>query len=133
MRSFFFFAAAIARSINGCATFSAAACGFKMIVDPPREERRFHRSCPRLRQRLHPQVQIQPRGWNLTFPVNLAAAVLHAVTDLLLVNIQPDVIHRLHGGASFGVSESARSLSSAFVHQALLLRLMHSNKSGTDH
>ena len=33
----------------------------------------------------------------------LAAAVLHAVTDLLLVNIQADVIHILHGGASFGV------------------------------
>lgn len=37
---------------------------------------------------------------------------------------------RLHGGASFGVSESARSLSSAFVHQALLLRLLHSNLPG---
>ena len=32
-------------------------------------------------------------------------------------------------GASFGVSESARSLSSAFVHQALLHRLIHSNLS----
>src|SRR6266404_214113 len=31
-----------------------------------------------------------------------------------------DVIHTLHGGASLVVSESARSLSSAFVHQALL-------------
>ncbi|HZD13417.1 MAG TPA: hypothetical protein VE177_07865, partial [Candidatus Binatus sp.] len=41
-----------------------------------------------------------------------------------------NVIHILHGGASFGVSESAASLSSAFVHQALLLRLMHSNNSG---
>jgi hypothetical protein len=29
MRSFFFFAAAIARSISGCATFRAAACGRK--------------------------------------------------------------------------------------------------------
>jgi hypothetical protein len=29
MRSFFFFAAAMARSINGWATFNAAACGFK--------------------------------------------------------------------------------------------------------
>ena len=43
------------------------------------------------------------------------------------MNIQPDVIHILHGGASFGVSESALSLSSASVHQALLLRPMHSN------
>src|SRR5260370_23778246 len=46
-----------------------------------------------------------------------------------LVHIQSDVIHSLHGGASFGVSVSARSLSSAFVHQALLLRPMHSNFS----
>jgi hypothetical protein len=29
MRSFFFFATAIARSINGCATFNSVACGFK--------------------------------------------------------------------------------------------------------
>jgi hypothetical protein len=29
--------------------------------------------------------------------VNPATAVLHAVADLPLVNIQPDVIHRLHG------------------------------------
>src|SRR5262245_52051351 len=105
----------------------------QMIVDPAGEDRRFHRGAPRLRQSLHPPVQIPSPGRNLTFLVNLAAAVLHAVTDLLHVNIQSDVIHRLHGGASFGVSESARSLSSALVHQALLLRLMHSNKSGTDH
>jgi hypothetical protein len=39
--------------------------------------------------------------------VNLATAVLHAVTDLALVNIQADVIHRLHGGASLVFSESA--------------------------
>jgi hypothetical protein len=44
-------------------------------------------------------------------------------------NIQPDVIHTLQGGASFGVSESARSLSSAFVHQVLLHQLIHSNLS----
>ena len=31
---------------------------------------------------------------------DLATAALHTVTDLLLVNIQPDVIRRLHGGAS---------------------------------
>jgi len=46
----------------------------------------------------------------------------------LWAHIQADVIHRLHGGASFGVSESASPLSSAFVHQALLLhRPIHSN------
>src|SRR5258707_11010243 len=53
--------------------------------------------------------------------MDTAAAILHAVADRFLVNIQADVIHTLHGGASLVVSESARSLSSAFVHQALLL------------
>jgi hypothetical protein len=42
------------------------------------------------------------------------------------VNIQSNVIHRFHGGASL-VSLNQRPLSSAFVHQALLLRPMHSN------
>jgi hypothetical protein len=32
--------------------------------------------------------------------VNRATAILHAVADRPLVNIQPDVIHSLHGGAS---------------------------------
>src|SRR5260370_40911269 len=53
--------------------------------------------------------------------MNLTAGILQAVADRFLVNIQADVIHTLHGGASLVVSESARSLSSAFVHQALLL------------
>jgi hypothetical protein len=44
--------------------------------------------------------------------VDLSTAILHAITDRPLVNIQPDVIHTLHGGAPFAVSESARSLSS---------------------
>src|SRR6266403_2899497 len=51
--------------------------------------------------------------------VNAAAAVLHAVADRFLVNIQTDVVHIFHGGASLVVSESAGSLSSAFLHQAL--------------
>src|SRR5882724_8890796 len=80
---------------------------FEMIVDPAGEHRRFHRRTPRLRKRSPPVVQVQTCGGNRTFGVNPAAAVLHAVADLPLVNIQADVIHRLHGGASFGVSESA--------------------------
>jgi hypothetical protein len=60
--------------------------------------------------------------------VNLATAVFHAVADLALVNIQADVIHRLHGGASL-VFLNQRPLSSAFLHQALLLRPAHSNLS----
>src|SRR5215472_3469780 len=68
---------------------------------------------------------------NRTFSVNRATGVLHAVADGSRVHIQADVIHRLHGGASFGVSESASPLSSAFVHQALLLhRPIHSNLPG---
>jgi hypothetical protein len=35
-------------------------------------------------------------------------------------NIQANVVHIFHGGASLVVSESAGSLSSAFLHQALL-------------
>src|SRR6266850_2243887 len=66
-------------------------------------------------------------GGNLGFCVNAAAAVLHAVADRFLVNIEPDVVHIFHGGASLVVSESAGSLSSAFLHQALLHRLIHSN------
>src|SRR3982074_3456681 len=50
-----------------------------------------------------------------------ANGVLHAVAHRLLVYIQSNVIHILHGGASFAVSASARSLTSPFVHQALLL------------
>src|SRR5712691_6771557 len=97
-------------------------CGMRleMIVDPSREDGRFHGHCPRLGKRLHPQVQSQSRGGYRTFSVDTATAVLHAVADRLLVNIQTDVVHSLHGGASLVVSESARSLSSAFLHQALL-------------
>src|SRR6266849_2043505 len=79
----------------------------EVIVDPAREHGRFHRRAPRLRQRFHPQVQVKACGGKRSFGENLATAVLHAVADLPLVNIQPDVIHRFHGRASFGVSESA--------------------------
>src|SRR6267143_6908809 len=79
----------------------------EMVVDPPGEHSRFHRRAPRLWQRFHPDVQVQARGCERSFGIHLATAVLHAITDLPLVNIQPDVIHRFHGGASFGVSESA--------------------------
>jgi hypothetical protein len=64
-------------------------------------------------------VQVKTCGGKRSFGVYLAAAVLHAVADLSLVNIQADVIHRLHGGASL-VFLNQRPLSSAFVHQALL-------------
>src|SRR5712692_1901311 len=79
----------------------------QVIVDPPGKNRGFHRRTPRLRQCFHPTVQVKACGGNRTFGVNRATAILHAVADRPLVNIQPDVIHSLHGGASFGVSESA--------------------------
>src|SRR5258708_12674049 len=63
--------------------------------------------------------------------MDTAAAILHAVADRFLVNIQTDVVHIFHGGASLVVCESAGSLSSAFLHQALLHRLIHSNNPPT--
>src|SRR5882757_3970465 len=103
----------------------------EVIVNPAREHGRFHRRAPRLRKRFHPTVQVQARGGQRSFRMDFATTVLHAVTDLSLVNIQPDVIHRFHGGASLVFSESACSLSSAFLHHALLLRPIHSNLPGT--
>src|SRR5216684_2501579 len=92
----------------------------EMILDPSRENGRFHGRRPRSWKRLHPHVQRQSRGGYRTCCVDTATAVLHAVADRFLVNIQTDVVHSLHGGASLVVSESAWSLSSAFLHQALL-------------
>src|SRR5258705_11681201 len=92
----------------------------EMIVEPSREDGRFHSRRPRPWKRLHPHVQSQSRGGYRTFCIDTSTAVLHAVVDRFLVNIQTDVVHSLHGGASLVVSESARSLSSAFLHQALL-------------
>src|SRR5882724_2389913 len=92
----------------------------EMIVDPSRENGRFHGHRPRPWKRLHPHIQSQSRGGYRTFCVDTATAVFHAVADRFLVNIQTDVVHSLHGGASLVVSESAWSLSSAFLHQALL-------------
>src|ERR1700731_3132829 len=94
---------------------------FQMIVDPTGEDGGFHRRCPRRRQSFHPTVKVASRSGYRTFRVNVATSILYTVADLFLVNIQSDVIHSLHGGASLVVSESAWSLSSAFVHQALLL------------
>src|SRR6267154_1616828 len=97
-------------------------CGMRleMIVDPSREDGRFHGHRPWLGKCFHPQVQRQSCGGYRTCCVDTATAVLHAVADRFLVNIQTDVVHSLHGGASLVVSESAWLLSSAFLHQALL-------------
>ena len=101
----------------------------EVIVDPAGEHRGFHRHTPRLGQRVHPVVQAQACGGKRSLGEDSATAVLHAVADLALVNIQSDVIHRFHGGASL-VFLNQRPLSSAFLHQALLLRPIHSNLPG---
>ena len=101
------------------------------VIDPPGEHSRFHPRAPLLWQRFHLDVQVQARGCERSFGVHLATAVLHAMTDLPLVNIQSDVIHRFHGGASL-VFLNQRPLSSAFLHQALLLRPIHSNLPGVE-
>src|ERR1700730_4347174 len=67
----------------------------EMIVDPSREDGRFHGRRPRLWKRLHPQVQSQSRGGYRTFCIDTATAVLPAVADRFLVNIQTDVVHPL--------------------------------------
>jgi hypothetical protein len=95
--------------------------GNEVIADPAGEDRRLHRCHPPLRKGLHPAIQVDSSGGNAAFSVDPAANIFHAIADRPLVNIQANVIPTLHGGASFGVSESARPLSSAFVHQALLL------------
>ena len=85
----------------------------QVIVDPAGKNSGFHRRSPRLWQCFHPTIQVKARCGQGTFRVNVAAAILHAVADRPLVNIQPNVIHTLHGGASL-VSLNQRPLSSAF-------------------
>ena len=63
----------------------------QVIVDPAGKNRGFHRRRPGLRQCFHPTIQVETRGGQGTFCVNVAAAILHAVADRPLVNIQPDV------------------------------------------
>src|SRR5207249_416872 len=80
-RSFFFLAAAIARSINLC------RMRMEMIVDPAGEDRCLHRNRPGLRQSPHPDVQLAARCPKLSFLVNSTTRILDAVADRLLVNI----------------------------------------------
>ena len=69
----------------------------EMIVNPAREDRRFHRRRPGLRKCFHPFVQIAARGGNRAFRADAPASVLNTVADRFLVNVQTDVIHFLHG------------------------------------
>src|SRR5713226_192637 len=76
-------------------------CGMRleMIVDPSREDGRFHGHGPRLGKCFHPQVQRQSCGAYRTCCVDTATAVLHAVVDRFLVNIQTDVVHSLRNNS----------------------------------
>ena len=82
-----FFAAAMARSINGCATFSRGVRFQILSVDPAISW--FSCCTPRWRQRLHPTIEIVAGGGNFALGViNLATAVFRAVADGPLVHIQ---------------------------------------------
>jgi hypothetical protein len=79
-------------------------CSRRPLQDGRRKVRvAVRRGAPRLWQRLHPAVQIQARGRNPSFGTHLARRPSQTVTSLALLHIQPDVIHRFQGGASFGL------------------------------
>jgi hypothetical protein len=61
---------------------------------------------------------ICPSGGNRALRLDAAAAVFHAVAYGFLVNVELNTIHTLH--EELVESESAGSLSSAFLHQELL-------------
>src|SRR5580700_5410380 len=95
----------------------------QMIIDPAREDSRFHRYAPRLRKSLHPAVQFASRCPDLAFLQHLPARILDAIANRFLVNIQADVIHTLHEEPPWLFSESTFPLSSAFCTPVLLTRL----------
>src|SRR5271163_585685 len=70
--------------------------GQQVIVDPACEHRRFHGHGPRCWQGLHPLVELNPGRRNGAFRMHLAAYVLHAIADRLLVDVQPDEVHTGH-------------------------------------
>src|ERR1700738_751586 len=72
----------------------------QVIVDPAAEDRRLHRHGPRLGQSLHPRIQLASGRPDLAFLLYPATHVLHAVADRLLVNVQSDIVHSRHRGAS---------------------------------
>src|SRR5271170_8362661 len=72
----------------------------QVIVGPAAEDRRFHRNGPRLRQSLHPTVQLAPGRPDLAFLLYPATHILHAIADRLLMYVQSDRVHSRHRGAS---------------------------------
>jgi hypothetical protein len=73
-------------------------------------------------------VQLQTCGGNRSLGVNPAAAVLHAVADLPLVNIQADVIHRLHGGASLVFLIRSAEFSFFYTKRSSFDLYIHTNR-----
>ena len=65
----------------------------KMIVNPARENCRLHGNHPGLRKRSYPGVQFQSARSDLALSMDLTAGIFDAITNPLLVNIQPNVIH----------------------------------------
>src|ERR1700757_17429 len=85
----------------------------QVIVNPTGEDRRFHGCRPRLGQRFHPDIEVSARCGHFALLANLAAPILDAETDALLVYIQSDVIHMSFEEPPWLWSESTWSLSSA--------------------
>ena len=92
----------------------------KVVVDPARKHGRFHRHRPGLRQRPNPLPQALPRRRNRALRQHLATEVLHAITDRLLVDVQPDEVHTGHEEPPWMSLNQPLLLSSALVHQVLL-------------
>src|ERR1700683_1960196 len=65
----------------------------QMIIDPARDNRRFHAESARLGQSCYPCIQFAPGRTNLAFPVHMTSSILHTKADRFLVNIQSDVVH----------------------------------------
>ena len=86
----------------------------QMIVNPSREDRRFHGDRPGLWQGVNPGIQLAPGRSDLAFPVHLTSRILHAVADRLLVNVKSDVVHIVSEEPPW-CSLNQRPLSSAFL------------------
>jgi len=59
----------------------------QVVIDPAREDRRFHGDRPGLGKCLDPGVQFASRRIDLAFLAHTTSRILHAIADRLLVNI----------------------------------------------
>ena len=67
----------------------------QMIVHLAGVNRRFRGDRQGLRKSLHPAVKFASRHSHLAFPADQTAHILNAIADCPLVNIQPDVVHKV--------------------------------------